>query len=1200
MIAIMLGMTLMVISLPADVFASQPMVNNALALQELKSVKNYYEVSKSILEESIFPADYPEFLKQVYILFRQADQLKQLSASDREDVLKSQQEELENFSRGMLKDEKLNVKRLYTFAQAQVGQNEFETFLTRFGIKFDNQEDIELEVFAQIERMRRREAYHDFTQKFNNAGLNHAIRMQLVKASTAPHELEYALCHCEEEEFRSLLDIVIAKDGFGPQTPQDKEMLDYLEDNWRVALDEGDIEAAMKWRAVIAQMVSQPVGKEHGRLPFSKEELFAMMRNAERTLEQRKRPFIDITGIAELDKESAYYAYEIIKIMGKDVIPTQKQPVIAYGFLDSELAGKLGELKQIYEDILSNKDSGQTEAILNSVRQKKELIEILDNSASKRVDTQLQEPREMLLELVQKILENRDEPYRLPFIQGIILLKGDDERLDYYFIEDFPMIVAGETYPYQWKHDNEVNIALLLANVDPYLAAQAVRFIIYHGMWRSEEAKKLGLYGWLSQIIFGDRQTGKLPMFNNKTYYYFPDFRFRPTKKIDEDNERNRTSEIMQLPFFGWTVWRVYEELNKVNEEHAHAFLKEVYPYVRANTEAIRTALDPYDEAVLSGRDAWVNGMDNAWYHLMVMDRHLPERFIPEWAMEIVENNRVDNRVDKKPGNPVDLLLAEGRPSEYYYAFKIVFYNIIKELGLDPVLVYHASPYNAKDAAITGVMARSLEAQIAMAEALKNTDADVYQMSTLRDRNNEITHSWNEEINRYQTYLDRMKEAVNRHLWSPEDKIYYNRDITQMFPGIVEQQFCRITIDKDNKIHYEPIEEYWRFESDVEGGGRYVLSQKARESLTFDAQICSVSMDLNGNVHYEYKFAPQYWKWIEGEGGSGNFQLNLQPGDPFIVEQFCHVRRDTLGSIWYEPDLKYWTWVNDEESGGHYELNERAKRFMGQGARKIEDGDLLRSPAIAGFFTLFGHIPSEQQAFQQLTQVVNPWMWWPENGIPIPTQPMMIVDTDGGYITNEVYDPDKYWLGPTWMASTKPVIDGFHSYGYEMMYLYLVQRTVGTLQDGRAVEHWRAETGEVNTSNINFPWAASCMAGSIWKELTKEEQVEYLEQFHSTRHVEAPKIIPNKLDQILRSYLPRLRSGIPETYFRPSREKHGQTLILDKENNWAIPLMEAEVLNKTLFMVPNQWIVSGDYITPQLKPAVRLISAKELSINAVI
>jgi hypothetical protein len=177
-------------------------------------------------------------------------------------------------------------------------------------------------------------------------------------------------------------------------------------------------------------------------------------------------------------------------------------------------------------------------------------------------------------------------------------------------------------------------------------------------------------------------------------------------------------------------------------------------------------------------------------------------------------------------------------------------------------------------------------------------------------------------------------------------------------------------------------------------------------------------------------------------------------------------------------------------------LKQRARNLIGRGARQIEDGDVVRSPGIAGFFPPFGQIPSADQAAQLAQQVVNPWMWWPVDGIPIPTQPMTKRGPKGEYIPNEVYDSNKYWLGPAWMASTKPVMDGFKAYGYEMLYLYLVRRTAETLQDGRAVEHWQPETGAVNTSNINFPWTASGIAGSIWPELSADERAEYLRRFH--------------------------------------------------------------------------------------------------------
>ncbi|NIS16748.1 MAG: hypothetical protein GWN67_23425, partial [Phycisphaerae bacterium] len=398
--------------------------------------------------------------------------------------------------------------------------------------------------------------------------------------------------------------------------------------------------------------------------------------------------------------------------------------------------------------------------------------------------------------------------------------------------------------------------------------------------------------------------------------------------------------------------------------------------------EAIRLALDPFDEAVLSGRDAWVNGMDNAWYHYMVISRHLPERFIPKWAMEMIEKYRVDNRVNKMPGNPVDPKLARGRPTDYYYASKFVFYNIIEELELDPVTVYHASPYNSKDAAITGIMARSLEAQIEMAKVLKKTDADVRWMSSLRGRENEMVSSWVEEINRYQRYLDQMKQAVNRYLWAAEDKIYYNRDVTHMFPSIIEQQFCRIARDPQNRIRFKPISEYWEFVSDGKDGGYYVPSQKARASGFFNDQVCSVSIDLNDNIHFKYKAPPIYWKELTGGDRSGHIRLNLSPHDPFIVEQFCHSKKDASGHLFYQPNMKYWTRSKASNGVVHYQLNENARQLLRKGARKIEEGDLLRSPAIASFFPLFGHIPSAEQAFYLSTHVVNPWMWWPVEGIP--------------------------------------------------------------------------------------------------------------------------------------------------------------------------------------------------------------------------
>jgi hypothetical protein len=95
-----------------------------------------------------------------------------------------------------------------------------------------------------------------------------AMRIDLIKLSMVPRELEYALRHCDAEEFPTLLDIVIGKPEFGPRTPQDRDLAEYLKEKWSVARERGDKMAELKWRAVIAQLTSQRVGKDHSRLPF--------------------------------------------------------------------------------------------------------------------------------------------------------------------------------------------------------------------------------------------------------------------------------------------------------------------------------------------------------------------------------------------------------------------------------------------------------------------------------------------------------------------------------------------------------------------------------------------------------------------------------------------------------------------------------------------------------------------------------------------------------------------------------------------------------------------------------------------------------------------------------------------------------------------------------------------------------------------
>ncbi|MHC4181521.1 MAG: MGH1-like glycoside hydrolase domain-containing protein, partial [Planctomycetota bacterium] len=528
---------------------------------------------------------------------------------------------------------------------------------------------------------------------------------------------------------------------------------------------------AARWQGVLAQLAAQPTrkGRQFG---FSKAELFAMLRNAERTLEQRTQRFLDFTSLAAVPPHLMRRAEDLVQMLDNGNEHHAIAGHVQLGTIDDTA---LKELRRTLYGIFHNQSSRQTPAVRREVLAKHGLVKaMLANN-----DPLRQQSRDAGRAFVAAILQSLGQQYRSRFIHGVVLIRRDD-GLKYRLLESCPMIVAGEMYPYQWKHDNEVNIALLLANVDPLRAAQALRFIVYYSMWRSERARELGLYGWLPQITFGNRQNGLLPTLGGKRCYYFPDFRFRPTQDVDAENERNRTSEIMQLPFFGWTVERVYLNLRERDEEMADAFLREIYPYVSANTKAIRTALDPFNEGLLSGRDAWVNGMDNAWYHLVVMRRHLPERAIPSRAQSIVDENRVDNRFEKLPGNPVNPELAKGRPSDFYYASKVVFYDIASDVGLSPQLLYHASPYNAKDVAITGVMAAALRSQLRLCRRL----------ATLSD-DPEARSVWSEEIAGLEHYLAKMSGALKQHCWSEKDGLFYNCDVSAFVPGLVERLFCR-------------------------------------------------------------------------------------------------------------------------------------------------------------------------------------------------------------------------------------------------------------------------------------------------------------------------------------------------------------------------------------------------------------------------
>ena len=81
---------------------------------------------------------------------------------------------------------------------------------------------------------------------------------------------------------------------------------------------------------------------------------------------------------------------------------------------------------------------------------KKKLLEILDNTASKRIDTRLKEPQAKIVKLVKMILDNRGEPYRLPFIRGIIVIGVNKGRLAYHISGSMIMRSISRSFSPMW------------------------------------------------------------------------------------------------------------------------------------------------------------------------------------------------------------------------------------------------------------------------------------------------------------------------------------------------------------------------------------------------------------------------------------------------------------------------------------------------------------------------------------------------------------------------------------------------------------------------------------------------------------------------------------------------------------------------------------------------------------------------------
>lgn len=152
-------------------------------------------------------------------------------------------------------------------------------------------------------------------------------------------------------------------------------------------------------------------------------------------------------------------------------------------------------------------------------------------------------------------------------------------------------------------------------------------------------------------------------------------------------------------------------------------------------------------------------------------------------------------------------------------------------------------------------------------------------------------------------------------------------------------------------------------------------------------------------------------------------------------------RRQTSESInrrlWNDEDGTYWSW--DRVAG-----------------------TALRDDTLATFGTLYGGIADTPRCERLLRRLDDPTRFAPEDGYPVPTTAL----------NSPRYNPENYWLGPTWIATNWLVIQGLRQYGQPDRAARLLHSTVELPKRHGFREYFNPRSGE-GYGTDRFSWTAA-------------------------------------------------------------------------------------------------------------------------------
>lgn len=126
-------------------------------------------------------------------------------------------------------------------------------------------------------------------------------------------------------------------------------------------------------------------------------------------------------------------------------------------------------------------------------------------------------------------------------------------------------------------------------------------------------------------------------------------------------------------------------------------------------------------------------------------------------------------------------------------------------------------------------------------------------------------------------------------------------------------------------------------------------------------------------------------------------------------------------------------------------------------------GELIAIDTISGLEALYGEVAPVERAKRIVeVQLLNPRLFWPSDGYPVPTTA----------VSSSWFNPENYWLGPTWIGTNWMLARGLASYGRADLAAVLSTRSLDLVHRSGYREYFNPYTG-AGYGTGDFSWTSA-------------------------------------------------------------------------------------------------------------------------------